>query len=536
MRFAVITAVLALAALNAPAQQNGDRLSLEKSAPTSGSRDAAATIVVFNENDRDSAELARFYAENRGIEKSHVIALNCPAKEDITREEYDRTIAEPLRKAFSKRGWWRLREADHPLGPVEKSVIRFVAVMRGVPLKIGPAFGYEGDKAVGPAAISTRNEAAVDSELAALGWNTRSISGALSNPYFRSFAPIAEANVPALLLVSRLDGPTPDMVKRMIIDSIAAEQTGLRGFAYLDARGLKDGGHIEGDKWIHKIAADARRRGTPVILDNGEGMFPVPYPMRHAALYFGWYAENVGGPMTRPDFRFVPGAVAVHIHSFSATTLRDPRRFWCGPLVTAGAAATLGNVFEPYLALTPHLDVFHERLRAGFTFAESAWSSQRVLSWVNTVIGDPLYRPYKTDNDVTAERPRGEWDEYAAGAKLWFEDQGKGETQLVEAAKRLRSGMIMEGLGLLLISDDQQDEAVKFFGDARLLHTHQEDVMRVAIHEVIQLRALGKLPDALALVRKQLELFPKTQGADVLRMLESDMLPKPATPAPGVAR
>src|SRR5258707_6713086 len=71
---------------------------------------AAATLVVYNESDRDSAELAHFYAEKRGIPKEQVIGLKTAKTEEITREEYDRTIAEPLRKAFTANLWWKLRE------------------------------------------------------------------------------------------------------------------------------------------------------------------------------------------------------------------------------------------------------------------------------------------------------------------------------------------------------------------------------------------------------------------------------------------
>ena len=141
----------------------------------------------------------------------------------------------------------------------------------------------------------------------------------MNNPYFRSFSPIADARRPELMLVCRLDAPTPEIVRRMITDSLAAEQQGLAGFAYVDARGITEAGYIEGDNWLFALANTARRRGTPVVLDNGPGLFPEAYPMTRAALYFGWYAENISGPFVRPDFRFARGAVAVHIHSFSAS-------------------------------------------------------------------------------------------------------------------------------------------------------------------------------------------------------------------------
>ena len=47
-------------------------------------------------------ELAHFYAEKRGIPKDQVIGLRCSKAEEITRGEYDQTIAEPLRKVFTR--------------------------------------------------------------------------------------------------------------------------------------------------------------------------------------------------------------------------------------------------------------------------------------------------------------------------------------------------------------------------------------------------------------------------------------------------
>lgn len=505
-------------------------------APERKASDAAATLVLYNENDPDSGELARFYAAKRGVPREQVVGLICAFKEEITREEYDHDIGEPVRQLFTKNKWWKLREDENPLARVETNKIRFVVLMRGIPLKIAPTVGYQGDTQTGPPVIGTRNEAAVDSELAALAILSRTISGALSNPYFRSSVRFADANLPALLLVCRLDAPTVATVRRMITDAITTEQIGLRGFAYVDARGTKDPGLSEGDKWLLNLASDARRRGTPVILDNGEGLFPLAYPMRQAALYFGWYAENVTGPMVRPDFRFRPGAVVTHIHSFSAATLREPRRYWAGPLLEAGAAATLGNVYEPFLSLTPNLDVFHERLRAGFTFAESAWSAERVLSWMTTFIGDPLYRPYKVDAEPAQRAPANEWEFYAAGAKLWFEDQEKGRQQLTQDAKKQRSGVIMEGLGLLELAADQPDAAIKSFGAARQFYKHSDDILRATIHEVIQLRARNRQPEALALTRKQLDLYGKSPAAEILRMFEREMAPVPKATGPPAVR
>jgi uncharacterized protein (TIGR03790 family) len=505
--------------------------STEKPAPVSA--ESAATLVVFNQNDRDSVELARFYAEKRGVPKEQVIGLKCAKIEEISREDYDKTIAEPLRRVFTEKGWWKLRAPESPMGPVESNKIRFVALIRGIPLKIAAMPLYEGDKLAGPAPVGSANEAAVDAEVAVLGYRTRVISGAMNNFYFRSYTPIAEARRAELMLVCRLDAPTPETVRRMITDSIAAEQEGLAGFAYIDARGVSDPGYVIGDDWLFAIANTARRRGTPTVLDNGPGIFPQSYPMTKAALYFGWYAGDLSGPFVRPEFRFVRGAVAVHIHSFSAATLRDPLRNWSGPLVSAGAAATLGNVYEPYLGLTPQLDIFHDRLRAGLTFAESAYMAQRVLSWMTTCVGDPLYRPFKGAAELGEKPVEGEWADYRQSARAWYSsERAAGDAALRAAAKKNRSGMTLEGLGLLQLSVDDRTAALETFAEARALYGPTVDALRVAVHEVMQLKAAGREAEARVLVRRVTAKAPDMPAADLLRLLVEPPPPPPATPAP----
>ncbi len=495
--------------------------------------DAAATLVIFNESDRDSADLARFYAEKRGIAKDRVLGLKCAKTEEITRAEYERTIAEPLRKAMTANFWWKLRDPGNPLGPVEANKIRFVALIRGVPLKIAEAPKYPGDKQIGPPPIGIVNAASVDAEVAVLGLNQRIISGALNNPYFRSFSSVADFGHPEIMLVCRLDGPTPEIVRRMITDGLEAERTGLAGITFIDARNIAEAGYAEGDKWLYAIAKEARRRGTPVVLDNGPELFPESYPMSRAALYFGWYAEHSIGPFVRSDFRFARGAVAVHIHSFSAATVRDPIRNWVAPLLAAGAAATLGNVYEPYLAYTPQLDILHDRLRAGFTFAESSYMSLRALSWMTTCVGDPLYRPFKGALELDEKPTSGEWAEYRKAAQLWFStDRARGDAALLASGKKLRSGVIMEGLGLLQVAVDDPAAALASFALAREYYGNTEDAMRVAIHEIFLLRAAKRDLEAFTIAVKMSAAVPKSSAGDLLKALATP--PAPPAPVPPV--
>ena len=251
--------------------------------------------------------------------------------------------------------------------------------------------------------------------------------------------------------------------------------------------------------------------------------------MRQAAIYYGWYTETVTGPFQRPNFHFARGAVAVHIHSFSGGTVRNPQYNWVAPLLAAGAAATMGNVYEPYLTLTPHLDIFHDRLAAGFTFGEAAYMCQRVLSWMTTCVGDPLYRPFAGVESGDQKPATGEWAEYRKGARLWFgADPAAGVAALKASGKKLRSGVIFEGLGLLELTANHSDEAIADFQQARQFYGNGEDVARVTLHELVQLRASGREKDALVLARQTIATNPQASTVPMLRTFD----PLATTPVP----
>lgn len=480
---------------------------------------AAATLVIYNDNDPLSLDLAYFYAEKRGIAREQVVGLKCSTDEEISREQYDNDIATPLRALFDARGWW-VRTPDRPgvepSSEVSVNRIRFVALIRGMPLKVRPTPAYAGDFCKLPSPLREHNEACVDSEIAVLGRFTRAISGPISNPYFRSYQRFADAEMPWMMLVARLDAPTGGTVRRMITDSIAAEKNGLWGRCYVDARGLNAAADpmAEGDAWIRRIArADGAPLRLPTVFDNRPAIFSTNYPMTAAALYFGWYTQDVAGPFTREDFHFQPGAVAFHLHSFSATSARDPAHWWVAPLLQKGAAATLGNVYEPYLGLTTHFDLFAARLFDGSTLAESAYAGTPGLSWMNVVIGDPLYRPSTVWQEAAldsgpsravagADSLAVEGRAYLQGAQTWrASGAAAGAAALQKCARQLRSGLIFEGLAFLQSSAGDEHAARVSLDQALRLYRNGPDQVRVILTEARTLSNAGQTENALALLR-----------------------------------
>lgn len=370
----------------------------------------AHLLVVYNSNDPDSKSLADYYATRRAIPDERVLGIACPLTEQINRDQYEKTVREPIISYIYRKNWMTRRSVSVRVGGrmldllvASQNDVWAIVLMRGVPLKIANDPTLSGSMEDFPA-LKT-NAAAVDSELALLPVFGLPAGGFAPNIFFdRAGSGLVRAGpelATKLVLVTRLDGPRPADVRRMIDDTLYAEQNRLAGLAVLDSRGLTDAKneYTIGDLWLRRSREMLRKAGWMVQYDEDPAPLPPTDPLNHVAIYLGWYHDGACGPWITPPNRLVRGAIAYHLHSFSAATVRSATSGWVGPLITHGAAVTMGCVYEPYLDLTPHLDVFTQRLMDGDSFAEAAYACQRTLSWMVTVVGDPLYRPFKKSID-----------------------------------------------------------------------------------------------------------------------------------------
>lgn len=503
--------------------------------PVRAANEASALVVVYNAADPTSQALASYYADRRKIPSERVVGIPCALTEEITRQEFQATIADPLRKVFLEKGWWKMAG-----GRVSASTVRFAVLMRGMPLKIrsdGPGVVPRTDQ---PSPIGTRDEASVDSELAALGLGEVPAPGLVPNPFYRRFTPILQAITdPGLLLVCRLDAPSDLTVRAMIDDAISVEQGGLWGWGYVDSRSIKDGGYAEGDEWLKTAASEMRKQGIPVLWDKAPETLPVGYPVTDAAVYLGWYADSVVGPFADPNFRFRPGAIAVHIHSFSAATVRSVQGGWCGPLLARGAAVTVGNVYEPYLTLTAHLDVFQDRLMAGFTFAESAYMSLRALSWMNVSIGDPLYRPYAAWQRMQV-KVRGEkkdnWQKYRSIVLAADGNVAAAAEALTQAAQATGDSMFLESLAAVDADAGSFDQSLALVNKALAMESRPLVRFRLVLEKIGLLRAMGKISDLRTLLASERGKAPGAPQLQLIDAISLRMFPPPPTPVPAAAK
>ena len=245
------------------------------------------------------------------------------------------------------------------------------------------------------------SDAAVDSELALLWLGRQQGTGWRPNPLGYPFFNSAER--PPVVMVMRLDAPSPDAVRKMIETSLAVERDGLGGRFVIDSRGLparqaNGSPDVFGafDQRLRDLAAIVREKTRiEVVFDETPDVLPPVPKVEDVALYCGWYsvAKYV------PSLKFAPGAVGVHIASYELTSLRDPTNTgWGRGLIGDGVVATVGPVSEPLLHAFPAPDDFFPLLLTGkLTLAEVYWRTCPLTSWKMCAVGDPLYTPFKKD-------------------------------------------------------------------------------------------------------------------------------------------
>ena len=212
-------------------------------------------------------------------------------------------------------------------------------------------------------------------------------------------------------------------------------------------------------------------------------------------------------------------------------------------MLSKGAAAALGNVYEPFLGLTTHLDIFADRLTSGLTFVESAYAATPALSWMDTMVGDPLYRPcaawqsFEFDLDPVANVPGPAGGLVAAGrayykgAQVWHaEGPGPGAKALERSASRLKSGRIYEGLGLLQAGAHNLKAAHVAFRQAARFYTAPNDRIRTVLDEAQALLDAQQKPAALEVLEAGRRSYGTTGDAATFGELEAEIGVKPPMP------
>jgi uncharacterized protein (TIGR03790 family) len=362
---------------------------------------AARVVILANSDEPESVKLAEYYAAKRSIPEANIIALPMALGEAITWRNFVDTIYNPLQAELVKRGWIDAiamdltDDAGRRKYALSGHKISYLTVCKGVPLKVNndPQMPAEAIPTAANPAFK-HNAASVDGELALLAAGNTPLIAFVPNPLFKNDTP-SSIQLGQIVKVSRLDGPNFEDARALVDHALTAEKDGLIGRSYVDIGGP----HAAGDRWLEATELLLQAMNFDGDVDRAGGSLAPWARMDAPALYFGWYAGALNGPFAEQGFTFPPGAVALHIHSFSAATIRSATQGWVGPLVARGVTATVGNVNEPYLELTHQPQLLLASLARGDRWGDAAAYSVPVYSWQAMAVGDPLYQPFKIPFD-----------------------------------------------------------------------------------------------------------------------------------------
>jgi len=481
------------------------------------------TVILYNSSASESEEIARYYSKKRKIPKENMIGLALPLEGTITIEQYNDLIRKPLQKELDRRELWNRSYS----GFFNSARFDLIVSISGVPFRIKNSMVPGGYDAEGnalppkPRGHQKADGASVDSELTMLGAHKYERVSAIKNPYFRQAKPFRVGDYKGTFLVGRIDGHSKHVCIKQIDDAISVEETGLYGKCYLDFA-KKTGGFQLAEDWLQKIKEVNKPLGIPTLAEQTKYTYVPNYPMNEAALYYGWYARHANGFMRHPHFYFKRGAIAVHIHSFSATNIRSNKADWVGPIMAKGAAGTLGNVHEPFLGMTTHLDHFHQQLLDGRTLVESAWSATPVLSWHNVVIGDPLYRPFAN------AKPRDNDDEEYALLREMSPIKTKTQFRELQAiAKKKDSSRLYEAIALIQSELKAHEKCISFYKEAREEADVPMDRARSILNQVSYYMSQDNKKLALATLQANLWRFEKTPEHAALKAMQMIIDPPP---------
>ncbi|MHC4664351.1 MAG: TIGR03790 family protein [Planctomycetota bacterium] len=382
-------------------------------------------LVIANSEVPASVRIAEYYCAKRRVPGRNVLALplGTSLSETINRSDYEKMLAEPIRRKLSSFGFGER--------------IRCLLTTYGVPIKVGgrgPLKGQEDrlkklkesferekykieqleqDGSAQPASrrkkeirrrltqlqseidgiLGKETDASVDSELSMVlsgeyelyRWQPNRLENSVLDLSFST------------LMVSRLDGPDEGVAKGLVDKAMAAEKAALKGAACIDSRGIEKSrksyspGYF--DQSLRDLATLIKFRTAMAVKEERTEKLFEPGSCPRTVIYCGWYSLK----KYIDAFDFVDGAIGYHISSWEAVDLRDPNSSqWCPAMLKDGITATLGAVAEPYLHSFPEPKAFFLELFNGRCLVEAFYYTKPFNSWQFVLIGDPLYRPFGT--------------------------------------------------------------------------------------------------------------------------------------------
>jgi uncharacterized protein (TIGR03790 family) len=353
-------------------------------------------LLLYNTASSAGTQIANYYAQvHPGV---HLLGINGvdPTSEDISADAYLNTIRPQVISALTPS-------------------IDIIVTTKGLPLRINvtePALSllstYVDSLGTARTVYSWKQYSSLESELSRVDtistWQMMGDQGILltnqlaRNPYYLSNSSFSHATY-GTRLTSRLDGYTVGDVEAAIDRAqhafIGPHNNPNGPFYFLVDNDPTKSYSQSMAKLVNNVLTPD---GLPVIYDNTTAFVgTAPGPV------IGYDSHGVHQASTPPNYivsglnlTLANGAVFESWESFNAYsfTTSNPHgnQGQVAQWLQIGGTAGVGNVEEPTASSSTitNEDQMFKMLIGGYTFAEAAWSATMNLSYVNTVVGDPL--------------------------------------------------------------------------------------------------------------------------------------------------
>lgn len=326
-------------------------------------RKASNVLVIATRRSPDSVEIARYYAQKRGVPPENLCFIDCVPQEEVPLADYRDTIEKPV-MAYLEQKKLALK-------------VDYLVLCRGVPIRI-----QEGGFSVDSALMS-----------APLGLPFLREQGRFHrNPYYGSTERFSRRRF-GFYLATRLDGYTISQIRSLVDNSLRAKPE--KGVFLLDIDPKRNsGGYRAINQSMRQAAHLLQQRGFEVILDEREDFMGV---VRDIMGYYSWGSnDHQFNKMSYRSLQFRPGSIAETAVSTSARTFRptDKGQSLIADLIAQGATGVKGYVSEPFTVALCRAHVMFDLFTRGRTIAESLWGASPFIMWKDLVVGDPLCAPY----------------------------------------------------------------------------------------------------------------------------------------------
>jgi hypothetical protein len=187
----------------------------------------------------------------------------------------------------------------------------------------------------------------------------------------------------------------------------------------------------------------------------------------------------------------------------------------------------VGNVYEPYLTLTTDLQILQDRLMAGFTLAESGWAGTKGLSWMNIVLGDPLYKPYAAWYQSNRNPNPSTWETYRKIIRSKDGNVLNAAEALQAAAQRTGNSLFLEALGAAQLDAGKDEDALASIKAALAIEKRIDVRFRLGLEEYVILRATGDTRAASRTLSRMASEGAPSKSRELLATFYEHMNPNP---------